>query len=128
MLYIRFESPTANSHGAHIGIFALTNGLARSGRLSANEWSWWRSNNDWFNAAYPDAATVDPTLFDRTKNPIVTCWFKDTATHLLDQIDGYLQLHQRHEISCIRRQAPNPGRVLYDDDVQVVVAPLSRIS
>ena len=123
MLYIRYESPTPNSRGAHPGIFALANGLARSGRLSATDWSWWRSNNDWLDAAYPDPATVDPTLFDRTKNPIVTCWSKDTATHLLDRVDEYLKLLQRHDIGCVRRQTPDPGLVLYEDSVQVVVRP-----
>jgi hypothetical protein len=88
VLYIRYESPTPNSRGTYTGIFGLANGLARSGRLSPTDWSWWRTNNDWLDAAYPDPATVDPTLFDKTKNPIVTCWFKDTAAHLLDRVDG----------------------------------------
>jgi len=127
VIYIRYESPTPNSRGAYTGIFGLANGLARSGRLSPTDWGWWRSNNDWFDAAYPDPATVDPTLFEPTKNPIVTCWFKDTATHLLDRVDGYLGLLQRHDISCVRRQTPDPGLVLYDDAVQVVVAPRSRV-
>ena len=112
-----------NSRGAYIGIFGLANGLARSGRLGPSDWSWWQSSNDWFDAAYPDPATVDPTLFDRTRNPIVTCWFKDTAT----RVDGYLALLQRHDIGCGRRQTSDPGRVLYDDAVQVVVAPRSRV-
>jgi len=123
--FVRFESPTPNSRGARIGIFGLANGLARSGRLSPTDWSWWRSSNDWFDAAYPDPATVDPTLFDRAKNPIVSCWFKDTATHLIDLVDGYLELLERHDIDCVRRQSADPGLVLYDDAVQVVVAPRS---
>lgn len=65
-LYLRYESAVANSCGNHTGVF----GLAKSHRLSPRDRAWWRENNDWLNAAYPDPATVDPTLFDRTLNPL----------------------------------------------------------
>lgn len=123
MIYVRYESPVANGRGQNAGIFALANDLARSGRLTPDEWSWWRSANDWFNAAYTDPATVDPTLFDKTKTPVATCWFKSTAPHLLDRVPGYLALLDRYGIAWTARRSNRPGHILYDDDVQVVVIP-----
>lgn len=123
MFYVRYESPVPNNHGENAGIFSMANDLAWSGRLSASDWSWWRSSNDWFNAAYADPATVDPTLFDKTKNPTVSCWFKSTADHLLERVPGYLALLERHGIPWAVRRTSQPGRILYHDDVQVVVAP-----
>lgn len=123
MLYVRYESPISDSRGENIGIFALANDLAWSGRLSTSDWSWWRSSNDWFNAAYTDPATVDPTLFDKTRTPAVTCWFKSTASHLLDRIPGYLTLLDRYGVAWTVRGTSEPGQILYHDDVQVVAVP-----
>jgi hypothetical protein len=121
VLYVRFEAAEPNARGAHIGIFGLANGLARDGHLTPDEWAWWRAGNDWFEAAYTDPATVDPTLFDRSVHPHVTCWFKDTAGHLLARVPGYLDLLDRHGVAWRERRSPDPGPVLYEDDVQVLV-------
>ena len=123
MLFIRFESATPNAHGRHTGVFGLANRLAHTGRLTTADRNWWRTNNDWFDAAYPNPATTDPTLFDKTKNPVVTCWFKGSATHLLDRVPGYLDLLDRYGTEWVERRTSNPGAVLYEDDVQVVTRP-----
>ena len=123
MEYVRYESDVPNRRGVHVGIFALANDLARCGRLTPAEWRWWRTNNDWFEAAYTDPATVDPTLFDRTVNPVVTCWFKDTAGHLLVRVPGYLDLLDRHGVAWRRSRSADPGTVLYEDPHQILVAP-----
>ena len=120
--YVRYESAVPNNRGGHTGIFGLANGLARSGRLHPGDWTWWRASNDWLNAAYIDPATVDPTLFDRTINPIATCWFNSTATHVLDRVPGYLALLDRYDTPWRMARSENPGPRLYEDDVQVVVA------
>ncbi len=123
MLYVRFEAAHPNAHGRHPGIFALANGLARSGQLTAPDWTWWRSNNDWLDAAYPDPAARNAALFDTLVNPSVTCWFKATAHQLLDRVPGYLALLDRYGVAWIKRTSSDPGHVLYEDDVQIVVAP-----
>lgn len=60
--YIRFQSPTRSPRGHYPGVFALANGLAREGRLTPEQWSFWRTNNDWYDAAYTDPTKVDPTV------------------------------------------------------------------
>ncbi|MCP3804834.1 hypothetical protein NLX83_36765 [Allokutzneria sp. A3M-2-11 16] len=122
MIYLRYESPSPNARGAHTGVFGLANGLARAGTLSPDDWAWWRANNDWFDEAYPDPGKADPTLFDKSVHPVTACWFKPTATHLLERVPGYLALLDRYGVACVERTSTAPGRVLYEDDVQIVVA------
>lgn len=124
MLYIRFESATLNSRGTYTGIFGLANGLARSGQLSPADWTWWRANNDWFDAVYADPAATDPTVFDKSVHPIASCWFKSSASHLLARVPGYLALLDRYGVSWVERRSLNPGKIIYEDAVQVVVTPL----
>ncbi|MBE7187993.1 hypothetical protein [Jatrophihabitans endophyticus] len=121
--YVRYQAAVPNRRGTHPGVFALCNGLARAGALSADDHRWWRASNDAFERAYRDPATVDPAVFDRARHPVVSCWFKATATHLLGRVDGYLDLLDRYGVGweCVR--SCDPGRVLYEDDVQVVVEP-----
>ncbi|MZG03727.1 hypothetical protein GTW62_15855, partial [Streptomyces sp. SID5614] len=45
------------------------------------------------------------------------------ATHLLDRIPGYLALLAAHGVPCERLESADPGRVVYEDDVQIVVVP-----
>lgn len=123
VLFIRFESAMANRRGRRPGVFAMANGLAHNGQLTAAEWAWWRANNDWMDAAYPDPATVVPGLFDMSRHPVIECWFKETARHLLARVPGYLELLDRHGVAWVERRTSSPGRILYDDSVQVVVVP-----
>jgi hypothetical protein len=122
VLYVRYESAVPNAQGEHTGIFGLANVLARSGQLSPTDWTWWRRNNDWLDAAYPDPATTDPTLFDRRVHPTVSCWFKSTAIHLLARVPGYLDLLDRYSLSWRLRRTTTPGKILYDDPVQIVAS------
>jgi hypothetical protein len=122
-VFIRFQSPTPGRRGLHGGVFGLANGLAKQGRLSDQEHATWRAGNDWFDAAYPDPATTDPSIYDRAVNPLATAWFKDSAVHLLERVQPYLDLLAAHDVPCVRVTSRDPGRVIYEDDVQVVVVP-----
>lgn len=126
-MFVRFQSKHPTGNGRHPGVFALANGLARDGRLSAYERSWWRANNDWFNAAYTDPATLDASLFDRTLHPQTSCWFKEGALHLLSRLTGYLRLLDAHAVEWVELRSTDPGIVLYEDDVQVVAAPYDHV-
>ncbi|OXY90602.1 hypothetical protein [Streptomyces sp. 2R] len=123
--YIRFQSPYRNRRGYFTGVFGLINTLAREGRLTAEQEAFRRSNNSWYNAAYTDPSTVDPTVYDHEINPGAAAWFKPTATHLLERVPGYLQVLTAHGVECQLVRSADPGRVIYEDDVQVVVVPHS---
>jgi hypothetical protein len=44
--YVRFQSTERNRRGTFTGIFGLANGLAREGRLTAEQHRFWRAAND----------------------------------------------------------------------------------
>lgn len=130
MDYVRYESAQPNSRGRHPGVFALANGLAQSGKLTPEDWAWWRANNDWLNDAYTDPGTIDPTLFDRSRHPVVACWFKASARNLLSRVPGYLDLLDRYGVPWAERRSAEPGKILYEDTVQVVavLGPMPSVS
>jgi hypothetical protein len=105
-----------------VGIFGLANGLARSDVLTPAG-AWWRANNDWLDAAHTDPASVDPTIFDKNIYPRTSCWFRGSATHLLERVPGYLALLDRYGVAWVERRSFDPGTVLYEDADQVVVVP-----
>jgi hypothetical protein len=122
---IRFQSPAPGKRGVHTGVFGLTNLLGRGGHLSPQEHAVWRAGNDWYDAAYPDPTDVDPSAYDVAVNPQATAWFKDSATHLIERVEPYLVILRAHGVECVRVESADPGRVVYEDDVQVVVVPHS---
>ncbi|WP_370247580.1 hypothetical protein [Nocardioides sp.] len=121
--YVRFQATWPDRCGSHIGVFGLTNMLGRSGRLTPEQERFRVEHNAWYDAAYPDPSTVDPTVYDHTVNPGAVAWFRSTATHLIARVDGYLEILASHGVACVRVESDDPGRIVYADDVQAVVVP-----
>lgn len=118
--YIRFQSPIRSPRGHFPGVFALTNGLAREGRLSVTEHALWRASNDWYDTHVTNPATVDPTVYDATLNPGAAAWFRATATTPLTRVLPYLDILSAHGVPCVRVETRTPGRIIYEDAEQVV--------
>lgn len=125
--YVRFQAAAPDERGHFKGVFGLVNNLARSGRLSSEQERVRREGNAWYDAAYPDPSRVDPDVYDPDVNPGAAAWFKVSATHLIERVAGYLEILDAHGVDCreVRSSAP-PGRVVYEDDVQVVVVPATN--
>ncbi|WP_338909268.1 hypothetical protein [Streptomyces nigra] len=121
--YLRFQSPHRNDRGRFTGVFGLVNNLAREGRLSEEQEAFRRLNNKWYDAAYTDPSTVDATVYDEEVNPGAAAWFKPSATHLLARVPGYLEILAAHGVDCQVLRSTDPGQVVYEDDVQIVVVP-----
>ncbi|MFE6741749.1 hypothetical protein [Streptomyces tubercidicus] len=121
--YVRFQGTTRSPRGHFPGVFALANGLARQGKLSDEQYRFWRAGNDWYDANYPNPSDTDPNVYDPDLNPGAVAWFKTTARHLIERVDGYLEILAAHEVACERVESTAPGRVVYEDEVQVVVVP-----
>ena len=124
--YLRFQSPHRNDRGRFTGVFGLVNNLAREGRLSEEQEAFRRLNNKWYDAAYTDPSTVDATVYDEEVNPGAAAWFKPSATHLLARVPGYLEILSAHGVDCQVLRSTDPGRVVYEDDVQIVVVPYAH--
>ncbi|WP_196073129.1 VOC family protein [Nakamurella alba] len=124
--FVRFQSASPNRHGRWPGIFAMANGLAQEGMLSPADATWLREANDSANEAYPDPTTVAPDCYDRTTNPGARSWFRAYATLLLDMVPPYLDLLDRYGIGWTELRTSSPGRITYQDEVQVVAVPQSH--
>ncbi|MET7801304.1 hypothetical protein [Streptomyces decoyicus] len=122
-LYVRFQGTRRSPRGHFPGIFGLANNLARQGKLSEEQYRFWRAGNDWYDAHYTNPSHLDPTIYDHDLNPGAVAWFKATAVHLIDRVEGYLEILAAHGVACERVESSNPGEVIYEDDEQVVVVP-----
>ncbi|WP_317452320.1 MULTISPECIES: hypothetical protein [unclassified Streptomyces] len=124
--YVRFQSATADDQGQFKGVFGLVNNLAREGRLTAEQNRFRSENNAWYDAAYTDPSTVDPSVYDPAVNAGATAWFKPSASHLIERVAGYPEILAAHGVNCHAVKSTDPGRVTYEDDVQIVVVPYAR--
>ncbi|MFP8959739.1 hypothetical protein ACLIYP_04060 [Streptomyces nanhaiensis] len=124
--YVRFQGADRGGRDVHPGVFALVNNLAREGRLTAGQELFRRVNNAWYDANYTNPTSVDPTVYDPAVNPGAVAWFKSSARHLIERVDGYLEILAAHgiEYRCLR--SSDPGRIVYEDDDQVVAVPHPR--
>ncbi|MEU6394360.1 hypothetical protein [Streptomyces sp. NPDC046939] len=121
--YVRFEGTVRHARGHFPGIFVLANELAASGRLSGDQYRFWRSSNDWYDANYTNPTTVDARIYDPAVHPGAVAWFKASATHLIERVHGYQALLAAHGIACRRLESSNPGTIVYEDEDQIVVVP-----
>lgn len=121
--YVRYQSAVPNRHGRYPGVFAMANGLAQEGRLSATDRRTWRSLNDRANAMYPDPERHTPG----TMTPGARSWFRTTCRPvLLEMTAHYLELLDRHAIPWVELRTNHPGQIVYRDDDQVVAVPFTR--
>ncbi|MEV3938642.1 hypothetical protein AB0K52_22040 [Glycomyces sp. NPDC049804] len=123
--YVRFQSMHRNQRGYFIEVFGLINTLAKQGKLTDEQESFRRSSNSWYNAAYRDPSTVGPSVYDHDVNAGAAAWFKSLATHLIERVSGYLEI-LAHGVECEAVRSADPGRVICEDEVQVVVVPHSE--
>jgi hypothetical protein len=123
VLYTRFHSTTPNSRGTFPGVFGLVNGLAQDGLLTPEQTRFREVNNAWYEANLTDPHTVDPTVYDRAINPRAAAWFTPAAREELARVAGYLDILAAHGIGCERVRSADPGRVIYEDERQIVVVP-----
>ncbi|WP_232317968.1 hypothetical protein [Neomicrococcus aestuarii] len=101
----------------------MANGLRSEGLLNDDELRWLEEPNTAANAAYTDPSTVTPDCYDSVLNPGARSWFKSDASELLQMTAGYLQLLDCHGIQWMELRTRTPGRIVYEDTVQVVAVP-----
>jgi hypothetical protein len=122
----RFQSAVPNRRGTFPGVFALANGLARGGLLSSEDYAWWASANKHGDELYTDPSTVDAACYDRIVNPGARAWFKDSASELIAITADYLRLLDRYGVPWAELRSASPGRIVYEDDVQIVAVPYTH--
>ncbi|MFJ5228748.1 hypothetical protein ACIQBJ_02500 [Kitasatospora sp. NPDC088391] len=123
---MRFQATEPNRRGTFPGVFALVNGLAADGALTAGQEAFRRAGYDWYDANLVNPSHVDPAVYDRELNLGAEAWFKASAHRHLAQVDGYLQILAAHGVGCETLRSADPGEVRYEDEHQVVVVPYGR--
>jgi hypothetical protein len=121
--FVRFQSAVPNRRGRYPGVFALANGLAAEGRLSPADRAWWAGANQRCDDLYADPSKADPHCYDPVANPGARSWFKASAAELLTITGDYLALLDRYSVPWVELRTASPGRIVYEDDVQVVAVP-----
>jgi hypothetical protein len=122
--FVRFQAVEPSERGIHVGVFGLVNVLGRGGSLDEVDEAYRVRMNRWFDDAYTDPSTVDPSVYDRAVNPLAVAWFKvPAADHLIEATAGHLEVLDRHGVAWERVESDDPGRVVYEDEHQVVVVP-----
>ncbi|QWB24768.1 hypothetical protein KJK29_20510 [Streptomyces koelreuteriae] len=121
--YVRFQGTLPNDRGSFPGVFGLANRLAREGKLDAEQYRFWRAGNDWYDANCPNPSDADPLVYDHETHPGAVAWFKTSSTEFVTRVDGYLELLAAHGVECRRLESSDPGRIVYEDEYQVVAIP-----
>lgn len=121
--FVRHQSIVPNRSGRFPGVFALVNGLSKAALLTPEDAGWVRSSNQRANAAYADPTSSVADCYDPIVNPGARSWFRSSARDLLGLTRGYLDLLDRYEVRWVELRTSTPGRITYEDDVQVVAIP-----
>jgi hypothetical protein len=106
------------------GVFALVNGLHKAGLLTPEEAAFRAHHNAWFDRHLVLPTDADPTVYDRRVNPGAVAWFRASATACLARVPGYLAVLDAHGVPWERVEALSAGRVVYEDELQVVAVPV----
>lgn len=125
-MFLRVQSAVPNRRGGFPGIFAMANGLLRAGMLSEADADWVRRENARGELAYTDPSTVVPECYDPTTNPGARSWFKADAHELLAMARMYCALLDRYDVAWVELRTAHPGRIVYEDEVQVVAVPFTH--
>lgn len=125
-MFLRFQSAVPNGRGTFPGIFAMTNGLRDAGLLTAADAEWVGRQNAHGDRAYTDPSTVAAESYSSTINPGARSWFKVDALDLLRMARRYTNLLDRYEVPWVELRTDRPGRIVYEDSVQVVAVPYSH--
>lgn len=121
--FIRFRSAVPNRRGRYPGVFALANGLVEYHMLSDKDSAWLRETNAQADIAYTDPSAVQPDCYSRDLNPGARSWFKREQRQLLALSMQYLRLLDRYGIPWTELRTTSPGRIVYEDEFQVVAVP-----
>jgi hypothetical protein len=126
-VFVRFQSPHPDDSGVHLGVFRLLNVLGWNGELSDEDDAYRQRQNEWFENAFPDPSTVDSAAYACDGKPGATAWFKaETPEHLVQALRRHLEILDEHGVAWERLESSDPGRIVYEDEWQVIVRPSTK--
>jgi hypothetical protein len=122
-MFVRFVVGADDAHHkALTGIINDAEALKVKGQLSPEEARDLEEIHKWLNRNLP----VPP--FKSSKWPkTAVAWFKDSAGEPLRRMWDLVAILREHDVPVRMLKSKEPGKVLYEDDYQVVVSQWSRI-
>ena len=122
-MFVRFVVGTDDEHHKSLtGIIVEAEALRQAGELTPEEEQHLSDVYRWLNENLP----VPPFSKSRWPKDAVA-WFKDDAGEPLSKMWDLVALLREHDIPVRMLKSKAPGKVVYEDECQVVVVEWSRI-
>jgi hypothetical protein len=114
--YIRFVVGTGRDDPYGLtGVITEARILRDQGELEPHECEWLDEVFEWFNASVPC-----PPFSQKQWSRDAVSWFKGVATGAIRTIWDLVALLREHKVPVRVLRTDQPGRILYEDDFQVV--------
>ena len=115
--FVRFVvGADGEDHRQLNGLFTEARILRDGGHLSVEEDNRLERIYDWFNLHLPV-----PPFSERRWRKGVASWFKSDATEPVSRMWDIVVILRDHGVPTRMLRSDNPGKVVYEDDFQVVV-------
>ena len=116
-VFVRFVVGSDGDHHRSLnGIVTEARFLRDDGRLTNDERVRLEASYEWLNEHVP----VPPFSARRWPRDVVS-WFKGDAVEPIARMWDLVAILRDHDVSTRMLRSRNPGKILYEDDLQVVV-------
>lgn len=120
--FSRYHATYVGRLGVEVGVFVAVDHLRRAGRLDSADLAVYLDVDDWFREELPNP----PFYADGNTIGAVT-WFKsEAAGGLIERLTPLLQLLDRNGVPHRVSRTASPGRIIYEDEIQVGATPSPR--
>lgn len=122
-LYIRFDTELKfNDSSCTKGIFAAMGEAKRKGSMNLAEHIWYINIASWFNRNLLNPSCFTEPICDSVKFRAQS-WFKCRYSEYLEKSVSVVQLLRKHGVNVNVTLTATPGKIIYEDELQVVVIP-----
>lgn len=115
--FCRFQSAVPNRRGSYPGFFALLKGLEQTDRFTPDDRQVWTEI-----VARSYALHTEPPA-GSYEHPGARSWFRSSASDLRTLALDACAVLDRYAVPWVELRTASPGRVVYEDEVQVVAVP-----
>ena len=122
-MFIRFVvGADDENHRSLNGIISETRHLRDDNRLYPYEEQWLDEIYDWFNTHLPT-----PPFSSAKYSRDAVAWFKTESESFITRMWDLVAILKNHDVPVRLLRSPNPGKVVYEDDYQVLVVEWRQI-
>lgn len=125
-MFVRYETNlTFSGTQQKKGIFAAMGDLKRMKVMSEQEYYWYKSTAAWFNSNLETPKCFDEPIAPKVRF-VAKSWFFDVPSPYLEKSKEVADLLKKYGIHISIKKSVKPGKVVYSDNVQIVVVPSDR--